>query len=209
MLCTFIEISDIAHLNVIGKHVVIHQLADDMSTFMRHLTQVPKIIQVINRVSNDSGLKLLEQLEGMPKHQRDLTEHWNSSIKSVVKCLGIHMSCLYFCCCCCCCVFPALFWYLCFRCVSRFASVQEVNTFHLCLNRAHVAFCGRLSLLLPFASTGFVVCLVYDCVLLSDWFSLPAPCLFLSACPPMHDLLPLPGINSCFTRLWYHHSSFL
>lgn len=49
--------------------------ADDMSTFMRHLTQVPKIIQVINTVSNDSGLKLLEQLEGLPKHQIDLTGH--------------------------------------------------------------------------------------------------------------------------------------
>lgn len=93
MLSIFIKNSDIAPLNVMGLPVVISQLADDTTIFMKHLTETPKIIQAINTFSNASGLKLnLNKCELMPIHQSDLTEAYNIPIRSVVKYLGIHIS---------------------------------------------------------------------------------------------------------------------
>ena len=60
---------------------------------MKHLAEVPKTIQAINTFSNASGLKLnLNKCELMPIHHSDLTEAYNSPIKSVGKYLGIHIS---------------------------------------------------------------------------------------------------------------------
>ncbi len=93
MLSIYIKNSDIAPSNVIGIPVVISQLADDTTVFMKQLTEVPKIMQAINTFSNASGLKLnLNKCELMPIHQCDLTEAYNIPIKSVVKYLGIHIS---------------------------------------------------------------------------------------------------------------------
>uniref|UniRef100_A0A1A8L6V8 Reverse transcriptase domain-containing protein n=1 Tax=Nothobranchius pienaari TaxID=704102 RepID=A0A1A8L6V8_9TELE len=93
MLSIFIKNSDIAPLNVMGLPVIISQLADDTTIFMKHLTETPKIIEVIKVFSQASGLSLnLKKCELMPIHQSDLTEAYNIPIRSTVKYLGIHIS---------------------------------------------------------------------------------------------------------------------
>uniref|UniRef100_A0A1A8EWE2 Reverse transcriptase domain-containing protein n=1 Tax=Nothobranchius korthausae TaxID=1143690 RepID=A0A1A8EWE2_9TELE len=93
MLSIFIKNSDIAPLNVMGLPVIISQLADDTTIFMKHLTETPKIIEALNMFSQASGLTLnLRKCELMPIHQSDLTEAYNIPIRSTVKYLGIHIS---------------------------------------------------------------------------------------------------------------------
>lgn len=92
MLSIFIKNSDIAPLNVLGLPIIISQLGDDTTIFMKQLTEVPKIIQAIKTSSSASGLKLnLNKCELMSIHQRDLTEAYNIPIKSAVKYLGVHI----------------------------------------------------------------------------------------------------------------------
>lgn len=82
MLSFCIKNSDIAPLNVFGLPIVISQLADDTTIFMKQLTEVPKIIQAIKTFSNALGLKLnLNKCQLMSIHHSDLTEAYHIPIK--------------------------------------------------------------------------------------------------------------------------------
>lgn len=58
MLSIFIRNSSIAPLEVLGQPVIISQFADDTTIFMKQLTEVPKILQIIHTFSQASGLKM-------------------------------------------------------------------------------------------------------------------------------------------------------
>ncbi|KAF7650888.1 hypothetical protein LDENG_00119260 [Lucifuga dentata] len=93
MLSIHIKNSNIAPLDVLGKSVIISQLADDTTIFMKQLSEVPKILHCINSFSKASGLKLnLNKCELMPIHQSNLSEAYDIPIKSAVKYLGIFIS---------------------------------------------------------------------------------------------------------------------
>lgn len=93
MLSIFVKNSNVAPLDALGRPVVISQLADDTTIFMKQLSEVPKILETIHSFSKASGLKLnLNKCELMPVHQCHLTEAYNIPIRSTVKYLGIHVS---------------------------------------------------------------------------------------------------------------------
>lgn len=93
LLSILVKNSNIAPLEVFGQPVMISQLADDTTIFMKQLSEVPKILQMIHIFSKASGLKLnLNKCELMPIHQCQLTEAYNIPIKSAVKYLGIYIS---------------------------------------------------------------------------------------------------------------------
>ncbi len=86
MLSIFIKNSNITLLDVLGKPVIISQLADDTTIFMKLRTEVPKVLQMIHAFTKASGLKLnLNKCELMPSH---LIEAYNIPIESTVKYLA-------------------------------------------------------------------------------------------------------------------------
>lgn len=93
MLSIFFKNSNITPLEVLGKPVIISQLADNTTILMKQLTKVRKKLQMTHTSSKASGLKLnLNNCDLMPIHQSHLTEAHNIPIKSTVKYLGIHIS---------------------------------------------------------------------------------------------------------------------
>jgi len=93
MLSIFIRNSSIAPIDILGQPVIISQFADDTTIFMKKLTEVPQILQLINTFSKASGLKMnLNKCELMSIHHCHLTEAYNIPIKSKVKYSGMLIS---------------------------------------------------------------------------------------------------------------------
>lgn len=82
MLSIFIKNSNIAPSDVLGQPVIISQFADDTTIFMKQLSEVPKILQLIHTFSKASGLKInLNKCELMPIHQCHLNRGVQHSYK--------------------------------------------------------------------------------------------------------------------------------
>ncbi len=93
MLAIHIKNSDVAKLNVFDQQIVISQLADDTTIFVKNLEEIPKVFELINMFSKASGLTLNhKKCELMAIHDCNLTEAQNIPIKSSVKYLGIHIT---------------------------------------------------------------------------------------------------------------------
>lgn len=89
----FIKNSDIAHLNVFGHEIIISQLADDTTVFLKNLEEVPKHLQTINVFSKASGLMLNHnKCELFSIHECPLVAVYGIPMKSSVKYLGIHIT---------------------------------------------------------------------------------------------------------------------
>jgi len=58
MLALLIKNSNVKSLNVFGQKIVLSQLADDTTLFLKDLNQIPKVIDIVNYFSKFSGLKL-------------------------------------------------------------------------------------------------------------------------------------------------------
>jgi len=93
MLALLIKNSSIEKLNVFGQEIILSQLADDTTLFLKGLDQVPKVIEIVNYFSKFSGLKLnIAKCEIITIHECPLKIAYNIPIKSTVKYLGISIS---------------------------------------------------------------------------------------------------------------------
>lgn len=83
---------DIQKLNVFGTEIVISQLADDTTLFLKNEQQIPKAIEKIEKFSKASGLHLnLKKCEIFSLHDTTLKEICNIPVKSEIKYLGIQL----------------------------------------------------------------------------------------------------------------------
>ncbi len=93
MLSILIKNSDFEKLTIFGKQLVISQLADDTTIFMKNIDQVPKILQTIEFFSRASGLKLnLKKCELLPINNFPLSTVCNIPVKDTIKYLGMHIT---------------------------------------------------------------------------------------------------------------------
>lgn len=93
MLSILIKNYDFEKLTVFGKQLVISQLADDTTIFMKNINQIPKILQTIELFSRASCLKLnLKKIELLPIHNFTMSTFYNIPVKDTVKYLGIHIT---------------------------------------------------------------------------------------------------------------------
>ena len=92
-IAIYINNSDIARLKVFDEQIIISQLADDTTIFVKNLEQIPKVFDLINTLSKASGLTLnRNKCELMALHDCTLTSAYDTPIKSCVKYLGIHIT---------------------------------------------------------------------------------------------------------------------
>lgn len=90
LLAVYMKNSCIEGLTVMGKQMIISQLAYDTTLFLKNESQFPLALQMISQFSKASGLKLnLNKCEIMPLHECPLQSICNIVIKSEVKYLGI------------------------------------------------------------------------------------------------------------------------
>lgn len=76
-----------------GCPLVVSQLADDTTLFLKNAAQIPKALKIISSFSEASGLKLnLNKCELMAIHDQPLTSIEGIPIKKEVKYLGITVS---------------------------------------------------------------------------------------------------------------------
>ena len=80
-------------LNVFDEQIIISQLADNTTIFLKSLEQIPKVYELIDVFSKASGLTLKRnKCELMAIHDCNLIEAYHIPIKSSVKYLGIHIT---------------------------------------------------------------------------------------------------------------------
>ncbi len=93
MLSILVKNSEVEKLSVFNNDIVVSQLADDTTLFLKNVKQVPKAIETIDLFSRASGLKLnLEKCELLAIHDCHLVAAYGIPIKSTVKYLGVHIS---------------------------------------------------------------------------------------------------------------------
>ena len=93
MLSILIKNGHIEGLNVMDKQIVISQLADDTTLFLKNEDQIPLALQSIHQFSKASGLQLnLNKCEILTLHDCHLQSLYNMKIKQEVKYLGIVIS---------------------------------------------------------------------------------------------------------------------
>lgn len=79
MLSILIKNTHIEGINVLDRHIIISQLADDTNLFLKNEDQIPLALQSINQFSRASGLQLnLNKCE-------ILTLHYNLYMKLKLK----------------------------------------------------------------------------------------------------------------------------
>uniref|UniRef100_A0A8C6M6K1 Reverse transcriptase domain-containing protein n=1 Tax=Nothobranchius furzeri TaxID=105023 RepID=A0A8C6M6K1_NOTFU len=84
---------DLKKLNVLGTELIISQLADDTTLFLKDYKQIPIAIDKIKLFSAACGLKLnLKKCELLAIHDSPLKEICNIPIKSEIKYLGTYIS---------------------------------------------------------------------------------------------------------------------
>ena len=82
MLSILIKSSHIEGLNVMDRQIVISQLADDTTLFLKSEDQIPLALQSINQFSKASGLQLnLNKCEILTLHDYHLQSLYNIKIK--------------------------------------------------------------------------------------------------------------------------------
>lgn len=83
---------DITGLSIFNREIKITQLADDTVLFLKDKTQVPKALQITQKFSDASGLKLnILKSEILCLYDTDEGSCSNVPIKNCVKYLGIHI----------------------------------------------------------------------------------------------------------------------
>ena len=93
MLSILIKTSHIEGLMVVDRQIIISQLADDTTLFLKNEDQIPLALQSINQFSRASGLQLnLNKYEILTLHDCHLQSLYNIKIKEEVKYLGIIIS---------------------------------------------------------------------------------------------------------------------
>lgn len=95
MLSILVKNSEVDKLRVFGSDIVVSQLADDTTLFLKNVQQVRRVIETIELFSRASGLKLnLEKCEllAIQVWTVSLVEAYGIPIKSTVKYLGVHIS---------------------------------------------------------------------------------------------------------------------
>ena len=93
MLSILIKNSEVEKLSVFNNEIVVSQLADDTTLFLKNVEQVPKAIETIDLFSRASGLKLnLEKCELLAIHDCHLVAACGIPVKSTVKYLGVHIA---------------------------------------------------------------------------------------------------------------------
>lgn len=90
LLSILIKNSHIEGLTVMGERIIISQLADDTTLFLKDEDQIPLALQVIDHFSKASGLQLnINKCEILALHECPLQVINNIQIKKEVKYLGI------------------------------------------------------------------------------------------------------------------------
>ena len=93
MLSILIKHSNIEPLRVFDTQLVISQLADDTTLFLRNIEQIPQAIQTINFFTKASGLQLnLTKCVLMPIHNCQSVEECGIPVRTSVKYLGVHVT---------------------------------------------------------------------------------------------------------------------
>lgn len=93
ILAIMLKNSNMEKLNIFNEQLVISQLADDTTIFLKKLEQIPEVLKLIDTFSEASGLTLnRNKCELMAIHDCDLSEAYNIPIKSCVKYLGINIT---------------------------------------------------------------------------------------------------------------------
>ena len=93
MLSILIQNSCIEGLVVNDRQIIISQLADDTTLFLKNENQIPLALQIIEHLSRASGLQLnLDKCEILALHDYPLQPLYNIKVKSEVKYLGIVIS---------------------------------------------------------------------------------------------------------------------
>lgn len=86
MLSILVRNNHIEGLNVMGRQILISQLADDTTLFLKNENQIPLALQSINQFSKASGLQLnLDKCEILTLHDYPLQPLYNIKIKKEVK----------------------------------------------------------------------------------------------------------------------------
>lgn len=93
ILAILIKTSHIEGLNMMDRQIIISQLADDTTLFLKNEEQIPLALQFINQFSKASGLQLnMNKCEIMALHDYHSHSLYNIKIKKEVKYLGIIIS---------------------------------------------------------------------------------------------------------------------
>uniref|UniRef100_A0A3P9J195 Reverse transcriptase domain-containing protein n=1 Tax=Oryzias latipes TaxID=8090 RepID=A0A3P9J195_ORYLA len=94
MLAIYIKnCSEIKKLNVLGTEIIISQLADDTTLFLKDEHQIKAAIEKVKHFSKASGLNLnLKKCELLAIHDTPLKEINHIPIKSEIKYLGIYIN---------------------------------------------------------------------------------------------------------------------
>lgn len=80
-------------LNVLGRPLIITQLADDTTIFIKNADQIPLVIKKVEIFSKASGLQLnLKKCELMALHEHPNSDLHGIPVKTEVKYLGIILS---------------------------------------------------------------------------------------------------------------------
>lgn len=93
ILSILIKTSQIEGLNIMEKQIIISQLADDTTLFLKNEEQIPLALRSINQFSKASGLQLnVNKCEILTLHDYHLNSLYDIKIKKEVKYLGIIIS---------------------------------------------------------------------------------------------------------------------
>lgn len=93
MLSILIKNNGIEGLNVMGRQIIISQLADDTTLFLKNENQIPLVLHSVNQFAKASGLQLyVDKCEILTLHNYPLQLLYNIKVKKEVKYLGIVIS---------------------------------------------------------------------------------------------------------------------
>lgn len=90
LLAILIRNSNLQGLKIMDQNIIISQLADDTTLFLKNKDQIPLAIQTVETFSKASGLKLnLEKCELMSIHNCSQSSIYNIKVKMEVRYLGL------------------------------------------------------------------------------------------------------------------------
>ncbi|XDV39802.1 hypothetical protein PO909_008989 [Leuciscus waleckii] len=93
LLSIWLKNSEIEGINIDGKQILISQLADDTTLFLKNKDEIPVILQRMRLFSQASGLTLnLNKCELLSIHDSSETMLYNIPVKKEVRYLGIWVS---------------------------------------------------------------------------------------------------------------------
>ncbi len=93
LLANQIKNSNLQGISVMGREIIITQLADDTTLFLKNSDQIPLALNTIKLFSNASGLLLnVHKCELMPVKQFSVSSICNIQVKETITYLGIVIS---------------------------------------------------------------------------------------------------------------------